>query len=122
MNNGQITFKSYSMEQMSLLPPSLEELIPEHHLVRVVNRVVEELEIEPLMAKATIGARNTRRLPNMASPLTFNDFLDSPCVFYGGFWKPGVKNTIQAEAAFRHHPGCPGRPAARVRSACEKRG
>ena len=59
MNNGQITFKSYSMEQMSLLPPSLEELIPEHHLVRVVNRVVEELEIEPLMAKYKGGGTSS---------------------------------------------------------------
>ena len=38
------------MEQLSLLPPSLEELIPEKHLVRVVNQVVDELEIEPLLA------------------------------------------------------------------------
>jgi len=31
-----------------LLPPSLEELIPEGHLVRVVNAMVDELDIEPL--------------------------------------------------------------------------
>ena len=27
--NGQLIFKRYSMEQMSLLPPGLEELIPD---------------------------------------------------------------------------------------------
>ena len=31
--------------------PSLEELIPEQHLVRVVNRAVGELDNEPLLAK-----------------------------------------------------------------------
>ncbi len=51
MNKGQITFKAYSMEQMNLLPPRLDELIPKHHLVQVVNRVVDELDIEPLLAK-----------------------------------------------------------------------
>ena len=52
MNNGIATFKEYNMNQSNLLPPSLEELIPEHHLVRVVvNRVVDALDITPLVAK-----------------------------------------------------------------------
>jgi len=41
-------FKPYNQEQPMLLPPNLEELIPEGHLVRVVNAMVNELEIEPL--------------------------------------------------------------------------
>jgi transposase len=44
----KVTFKPYTMEQPSLLPPSLEELIPEDHLVRVVNRVMDELDLEPV--------------------------------------------------------------------------
>ena len=59
MNHGQITFKPYSMEQMSLLPPSLDELIPAQHLVRVVKRVVEELDIEPLLAKYKGGGTSS---------------------------------------------------------------
>jgi transposase len=43
-------FKPYTQQQIMLLPPSLEELIPENHLVRVVNRTVEKLNIQPLMA------------------------------------------------------------------------
>ena len=34
-----------------LLPPSLEELIPKEHLVRVVNQVVDEVDISALVAK-----------------------------------------------------------------------
>ena len=34
-----------------LLPPKIEELIPEEHEVRVVNRVIDEIEIEALIRK-----------------------------------------------------------------------
>lgn len=47
--HNKVTFKPYTMEQPSLLPPSLEELIPEDHLVRVVNRVMDELDLEPIL-------------------------------------------------------------------------
>ena len=59
MNNGKVTFKAYSMNQASLLPPSLEELIPEGHLVRVVNQVVDELDITPLLAKYKGGGTSS---------------------------------------------------------------
>jgi transposase len=45
MNNRKVIFKAYNMQQPSLLPPRLEELIPAQHLVRVVNQVVDELDI-----------------------------------------------------------------------------
>lgn len=46
----RVLFKPYQPNQLSLLPPSLEELIPEHHLVRVVNELVDNLEIDSLVA------------------------------------------------------------------------
>ncbi|TFG68774.1 MAG: IS1182 family transposase, partial [Anaerolineales bacterium] len=59
MNNGKVIFKEYNMNQPSLLPPSLGELIPEQHLVRVVNRVVDELDITPLLAKYKGGGTSS---------------------------------------------------------------
>jgi transposase len=59
MNNGKVTFKAYNMNQPSLLPPSLEELIPEGHLVRVVNQVVDQLDITPLLAKYKGGGTSS---------------------------------------------------------------
>ena len=41
------TFKDYTMEQLQL-PLSFDEFIPENHLVRVVNKVVDSLELTPL--------------------------------------------------------------------------
>ena len=37
-------FKPYEQAQAMLLPPSVEELIPESHLVRVVSKMIEELD------------------------------------------------------------------------------
>jgi len=41
-------FKAYIQSQDMLLPPNLEELIPAGHLVRVVNEMIDQLDIEPL--------------------------------------------------------------------------
>ena len=46
---SSVQFKSYQPEQILLLPPSLEELIDEHHLVRVVNQVVNAMDISGLI-------------------------------------------------------------------------
>jgi transposase len=44
-----VVFKQYSPQQNLLLPPSLEELINKDHLVRVVNEVVELMDIRDLI-------------------------------------------------------------------------
>lgn len=43
-------FKTYLQNQTLLLPPSLEELIAPHHPVRVVNEVINKINLEPLWA------------------------------------------------------------------------
>jgi transposase len=45
----KIPFKPYSPNQAMLLPPSLDEMIPMNHPVRVVNRVVDQIDICPLI-------------------------------------------------------------------------
>lgn len=44
-----IVFKEYCPQQLLLLPPSVEELIPSTHLVRVVNEVVDRMDITELI-------------------------------------------------------------------------
>jgi Transposase and inactivated derivatives len=50
---GKVTtkavFKEYNQNQIQLLPPSLEDLIPENDLVRVVNQVVEKVDLSSLI-------------------------------------------------------------------------
>lgn len=42
-------FKDYNQQQNWLLPPSIEEMIPPDHPVRIVNGVIEHLDIQPLI-------------------------------------------------------------------------
>lgn len=45
---NKVVFKRYEMEQLQLLPPSLEELIPANHMVRVINELVDGMELREI--------------------------------------------------------------------------
>lgn len=49
MANKQPVFKPYNQQQVLALPPTLEELIPQNPPVRIVNEVINKLDIEPLL-------------------------------------------------------------------------
>jgi len=44
-------FKEYSQSQGFLLPPSLDEFVPEDHEARIINEVVDTIDLWPLLAK-----------------------------------------------------------------------
>lgn len=46
---SKVRFKSYTPNQALLLPPSLDELIGADHPVRVVNDVIERVDLKPLL-------------------------------------------------------------------------
>ena len=41
------TFRPYHQDQLVILPPSLDDLISPDHSVRVVNEVINRLNLEP---------------------------------------------------------------------------
>lgn len=47
----KVVFKPYQQNQLSLLPPSYDELVPANHPVRVVNAIVDQLDIKSLEKK-----------------------------------------------------------------------
>jgi transposase len=49
MSRKKPAFKPYYQNQLIMLPPTLEELIPENHPARVVNQVVDSINIDPLL-------------------------------------------------------------------------
>ena len=55
----KVVFKTYNQGQPMLLPPSLDELIPTNHPVRVVNKVIEQLNIQPLLNKYKAGGTSS---------------------------------------------------------------
>ena len=48
MASQKPTFKAYNQNQILMLPPSLDELVPKGHPVRVVNDVINKINIQPL--------------------------------------------------------------------------
>jgi transposase len=50
-SKSKVVFKDYNFNQNLLLPPRLEELIAPNHSVRVVNQVVDNLNLDPILAK-----------------------------------------------------------------------
>ena len=56
--HAKVTFKPYTQQQL-LLPTNLEELIPEQHLVRVVNDVVDDLDLGSLMRQYKGGGTSS---------------------------------------------------------------
>jgi transposase len=58
-NDTKVIFKAYNQQQVMLLPPSLEELIAANHPVRVVNKVLDQIDIVPLMAKYKAGGTSS---------------------------------------------------------------
>lgn len=58
-NDLKVVFKTYDQGQPFLLPPCLEELIPLDHPVRVVNRVIEAINLQPLIAKYKPGGTSS---------------------------------------------------------------
>lgn len=51
MKNRNIKFKPYDQDQMMLLPPSLSDMIDKNHPVRIVNEVINEINVDPLLKK-----------------------------------------------------------------------
>ena len=52
-------FKAYVMNQIALMPPSYEEMIPAGHLVRVVNQAVERIDLESLLKQYAGGGTSS---------------------------------------------------------------
>lgn len=63
--SDKITYKPYNQGEQWLIPPSLDELVPENHFVRVVSKTVDELNIEKVFAKYTKGGGASRYSPVM---------------------------------------------------------
>ena len=58
-NDPAIIFKPYHQNQPMLLPPSLDELIEFNHPVRIVSKVIDELDIQPLINKYKAGGTSS---------------------------------------------------------------
>jgi transposase/CheY-like chemotaxis protein len=58
-NDLKVVFKTYDQSQALLLPPSLEELIEKDHPVRIVSRVIDAINLQPLLSKYKPGGTSS---------------------------------------------------------------
>lgn len=55
----KVVFKSYNQSQLSLLPPSYDDLVPINHPVRIVNRIVDAIDISSLESQYKGGGTSS---------------------------------------------------------------
>jgi transposase len=67
-------FKQYSQQQAFLLPPSLEELIEANHPVRVVNEVINGIDLKPLLKEYKGGGTSSYH-PSMLLKVVVYSYL-----------------------------------------------
>ena len=48
-SHSRVVFKPYQQNQSTLLPPNLDDLIPQNHLVRLLNRIIDQMNIDYLL-------------------------------------------------------------------------
>ncbi|MBK5269453.1 MAG: IS1182 family transposase [Bacteroidia bacterium] len=58
-NDHKVIFKTYQQAQVMFLPPSLEELITDNHPVRIVNEVLNKIDISPLIKQYRPGGTSS---------------------------------------------------------------
>jgi transposase len=47
--SGKVVFKQYEQNKIEFLPASYEEIIPEGHLVRLVNVAIDQMDLAGLI-------------------------------------------------------------------------
>ena len=58
-NSNNVVFKDYNNKQDLLFPPNLSDLIPENDLVRVIDRVIEMIDITPILSSYKGGGTSS---------------------------------------------------------------
>ena len=69
-------FKDYCQGQLMLIPPSLEELIAADHPVRIVNMIIDQLDLEMLMGQYK-GGGTTSYHPRMLLKVLVYGYLSN---------------------------------------------
>jgi len=71
-----VKFKDYAQNQIMLIPPTLEEMIDAHHPVRIVNKVIDQIDIDPLFSKYK-GGGTTSYHPRMLLKVVVFGYLSN---------------------------------------------
>lgn len=70
----KVVFKTYHQNQLSLIPPSYDDLVPKNHPVRIVNTIVDRLDISSL-EKTYKGGGTSSYHPRMLLKVVIYSYL-----------------------------------------------
>ena len=59
ISRSKVVFKDYNYKQNLLLPPSLEEMIDPSHPVCIVNHVIDNIDLTPILKKYKGGGTSS---------------------------------------------------------------
>ena len=88
--SDKITYKPYNQGEQWLLPPSLEELVPQNHFVRIVSKTVDELEIEEIFV-STVKLLNRKGYVSLEKYFVDGTKIESAANKYTFVWKRAVE-------------------------------
>src|ERR1700677_11589 len=71
-----LVFKAYDPSQPMLLPPSLDELVPEGHPARIVNQIINKLDLE-LLTRQYKGGGSSSYHPKMLLKILVYGYLSN---------------------------------------------
>ena len=77
--SDKITYKAYEQNQPYLIPPSVDELIPQDHQVRLVSQTIEEMGIQRLLEQHLKGGGASRCHPVMMRKLFVYGYMTKEC-------------------------------------------
>ena len=91
IKRSNIKFKEYAQNQVMLIPPTLDEMIAENHPVRVVNQVLDRIDIDPLIEKFKGGGTSSYH-PRMLLKVLVFGYLSN--IYSGRRMEAALKENI----------------------------
>lgn len=91
IKRSNIKFKEYAQNQVMLIPPTLDEMILPNHPVRIVNQVIDRIDIDPLFAKFKGGGTSSYH-PRMLLKVVVFGYLSN--IYSGRKMEAALKENI----------------------------
>lgn len=91
IKRSNIKFKEYGQHQVMLIPPTFDEMITPNHPVRIVNQVIDRIDIDPLIAKFKGGGTSSYH-PRMLLKVVVFGYLSN--IYSGRKMEAALKENI----------------------------
>lgn len=91
IKRSNVKFKEYAQNQLMLIPPTLDEMVEPNHPVRIVNQVIDRIDIDPLFSKFKGGGTSSYH-PRMLLKVLVFGYLSN--IYSGRRMEAALKENI----------------------------